>query len=59
MTPEEKLKEIEACTGPCGKACVSCIEMYCLKEIRDAMAELIRQRDMYKAMCEEKKTESI
>ena len=48
MTAEELLKDLDDCYGTCGKICMSCPEARYLKEIRDVIVELMKERDKYK-----------
>ena len=41
MTPEELLKDLEECTGPCGRMCLSCPESRYIAEIRDVIVKLM------------------
>ena len=43
MTAQELLDEIDDCYGPCCKICISCPEGHYLKEIREVVAELLRE----------------
>ena len=43
MTPQELLKDLEECTGPCGRMCLSCPESRYIAEIRDVIAGLIEE----------------
>ena len=52
MKAEDLLEELDSCHGPCGELCVSCPEAHYLKEIRDVLEELIRERNMYRQLCE-------
>lgn len=45
MTAEELLKDIDACTGPCGKLCLSCPESRYLPEIREVLVGLMEEND--------------
>lgn len=48
MTPEEAIKEIDSCYGPCGEMCASCRSAYHLREYRDVIANLLEERNKYK-----------
>ena len=51
MTPEELLKDLETCTGPCGRMCLSCPESRYVAEIREALIFLMSENDrLRKAM---------
>ena len=41
MTPKELLDELDTCTGPCGKLCLSCPESRYLPEIREVLVKLM------------------
>lgn len=41
MTPQELLEDLETCTGPCGRMCLSCPESRYIAEIRDVIIKLI------------------
>ena len=41
MTPEELLKDLETCTGPCGRMCLHCPESRYISEIRDVLVRLM------------------
>ena len=43
MTPEELLKDLEECTGPCGRMCLSCPESRYVAEIRDVLVKLMEE----------------
>ena len=45
MTAEELLRDIDECYGPCGKLCLSCPEAHYLREIREVIENLMRERD--------------
>lgn len=45
MTAEELVKDIDTCTGPCGKLCLSCPESRYLPEIREVLAGLMEEND--------------
>lgn len=48
MTPQEAIKEIDSCRGPCGEMCISCRSAYHLKEYRDVIANLVDELEKYK-----------
>lgn len=51
MTPEELLKDLETCTGPCGRMCLSCPESRYVAEIREVLIFLMSENDrLRKAM---------
>lgn len=56
MTPEEFLKDMEDCYGPCGRMCLSCPEAHYLKDVRDMVENLMNERDNYKKLSEKQKT---
>ena len=41
MTAEEMLKDLEECTGPCGRMCLSCPESRYVSEIYEVLKQLI------------------
>jgi len=41
MTAEELLKDLETCTGPCGRMCLSCPESRYVAEIHDVLVKLM------------------
>lgn len=43
MTPDELLKDLENCTGPCGRMCLSCPESRYIAEIHDVLIKLINE----------------
>ena len=45
MTAEELLKDIDTCTGPCGKLCLSCPESRYLPEIREVLVRLMEENE--------------
>lgn len=45
MTAEELIADIDSCYGPCGKLCMSCPEAHYLKDIRDVVIALMKERD--------------
>lgn len=48
MTAEELIQDIDDCHGPCGRLCMSCPEAHYLKEIRDVVVSLMKERDELK-----------
>lgn len=48
MTPQEAIKEIDSCRGPCGEMCISCRSAYHLRDYRDVIANLLEELDKYK-----------
>ena len=51
MTPEELLKDLETCTGPCGRMCLSCPESRYVAEIREVLIFLMSENErLRKAM---------
>jgi len=50
MTPEELLEDLETCTGPCGRMCLSCPESRYVAEIHQVLKDLIEERNKYKYM---------
>lgn len=45
MTPMELLKDLDECTGPCGRMCLSCPESRYIQEIRDVLVSLIEDNE--------------
>lgn len=41
MTPNELLKDLETCTGPCGRMCLSCPESRYVAEIQEVLKSLM------------------
>ena len=41
MTPEELLEDLETCTGPCGRMCMSCPESRYVAESREVLVTLM------------------
>lgn len=41
MTPDELLKDLEECTGPCGRMCLSCPESRYVAEIQEVLIKLM------------------
>lgn len=41
MTAEELLKDLETCTGPCGRMCMFCPESRYVGEIHEVVKQLI------------------
>lgn len=50
MTPEELLNDLETCTGPCGRMCLSCPESRYIKEIRDVLVGLMEENKQLRNM---------
>ena len=45
MTPEEFLKDMEDCYGPCGRMCLSCPEAHYLADVVVMVKKLVEERD--------------
>lgn len=45
MTAEELLKDLETCTGPCGRMCLSCPESRYVAEIHEVLESLIKENE--------------
>ena len=45
MTPKELLKDLEECTGPCGRMCLSCPESRYVAEIHEVLEKLIDENE--------------
>lgn len=45
MTPQEMLEDLETCTGPCGRMCLSCPESRYVAEIYEVLKGLIDEND--------------
>ena len=43
MSPEELLKDLDECTGPCGRMCLSCPESRYVAEIREVLVGLMEE----------------
>ena len=41
MTPTELLQDLETCTGPCGRMCLSCPESRYVAEIHEVLKSLM------------------
>ena len=50
MTPKELLKELEECTGPCGRMCLSCPESRYVAEIHDVVQKLLDENEKLRNM---------
>lgn len=46
MTPQELLEDLETCTGPCGRMCLSCPESRYIAEIHEVLEKLIRENEL-------------
>lgn len=53
MTPEELLKDLEICTGPCGRMCLSCPESRYVAEIHDVLEGLINENKRLRKILQE------
>lgn len=45
MTPKELLEDLETCTGPCGRMCLSCPESRYVAEIREVLVGLMEENE--------------
>lgn len=45
MTAKELLEDLETCTGPCGRMCLSCPESRYVAEIRDVLVGLMKENE--------------
>lgn len=45
MTPKEMLEDLEICTGPCGRMCLSCPESRYVAEIYDVIKGLMKENE--------------
>ena len=45
MTAQELLKDLEECTGPCGRMCLSCPESRYVAEIYEVLKGLMDEND--------------
>lgn len=45
MTAQELLKDLEECTGPCGRMCLSCPESRYVAEIHEVLKGLMDEND--------------
>lgn len=52
MTPYELLKDLETCTGPCGRMCMSCPEGRYIAEIHDVVEKLIHENERLRSALE-------
>ena len=50
MTPEELLEDLEDCTGPCGRMCLSCPESRYVAEIHDVVEKLVEENKKLRNM---------
>ena len=53
MTAEELLKDLETCTGPCGRMCLSCPESRYVAEIHEALESLIKENETLRVELDE------
>lgn len=45
MTAYELLEDLETCTGPCGRFCLSCPESRYVAEIHEVVENLIKENE--------------
>lgn len=45
MTAKELLEDLETCTGPCGRMCLSCPESRYVAEIHDVLVGLMEENE--------------
>lgn len=45
MTAKELLDDLESCTGPCGRMCLSCPESRYVAEIHEVLLTLMNEND--------------
>lgn len=45
MTAKELLDDLESCTGPCGRMCLSCPESRYVAEIHEVLLMLMDEND--------------
>ena len=45
MTAQELLKDLEECTGPCGRMCLSCPESRYVAEIHEVLKNLMDENE--------------
>ena len=45
MTPQELLKDLDECVGPCGRMCLSCPESRYIAEIKEVVEKLINDNE--------------
>ena len=53
MTAEELLKDLETCTGPCGRMCLSCPESRYVAEIHEVLESLIKENETLRVELDE------
>ena len=49
MTPYELLKDLDECTGPCGRMCLSCPESRYVAEIMEVLENLIHENEILRS----------
>lgn len=49
MTPQELLKDLDECIGPCGRMCLSCPESRYIAEIKEVVEKLIHENDILRS----------
>ena len=54
MTAEELLKDLETCTGPCGRMCLSCPESRYVAEIHEVLESLIKENEALRVDLDER-----
>ena len=45
MTPQELLKDLDECTGRCGRMCLSCPESRYIAEIKEVLEQLMNDNE--------------
>jgi len=53
MTPEELLSDLETCTGPCGRMCLSCPESRYIADIHEVLQALINENNTLRKTLQE------
>ena len=54
MTAKELLDDLESCTGPCGRMCLSCPESRYVAEIHEVLFTLMNENDrLLRALAEQ------
>ena len=45
MTAKDLLEDLDTCTGPCGRMCLSCPESRYVAEIHDVLVNLMQENE--------------
>ena len=54
MTAKELLEDLETCTGPCGRMCLSCPESRYVAEIHEVLVGLMEENEKLRNALKEK-----